>query len=109
MKTGARRAVRVGQAPRANDQTTPVVARDDQRVLRQDRRGPTWIRKEMRPGASVRPARHPLSIMVRGSSRCQGPPLPSRGAIELHRRPRALAVRWGHERLVGCRALEPCH
>jgi len=31
------------------------------------------------------------------------------GAVELHDRPRAVAVRWGHERLVGCRALEPCH
>ena len=31
------------------------------------------------------------------------------GAIELHDRPRAVSVRWGHERLVGCRALEPCH
>ena len=32
-----------------------------------------------------------------------------RGAVELRIRPRALAVRWGHERLVGCRAFEPCH
>ena len=24
-------------------------------------------------------------------------------------RPRALAVCWGHEPLVGCRAAEPCH
>ena len=31
------------------------------------------------------------------------------GAIELHDRPRAVSVRWGHERLVGCRAFEPCH
>jgi hypothetical protein len=31
------------------------------------------------------------------------------GAVELYDRPRAVSVRWGHERLVGCRALEPCH
>ena len=29
--------------------------------------------------------------------------------VELRDRPRAVSVRWGHERLVGCRALEPCH
>jgi hypothetical protein len=30
-----------------------------------------------------------------------------RGAVELHDRPRAVSVRWGHERLVGCRASSP--
>jgi hypothetical protein len=48
-------------------------------------------------------------IMIRGSSRRQGTPLTSTGACKLQRRPRALVVGWGHERLVGCRALEPCH
>jgi len=31
------------------------------------------------------------------------------GAVEFYDRPRAVSVCWGHERLVGCRALEPCH
>jgi len=35
--------------------------------------------------------------------------LPVEGAVELRDRPRAVSVSWGHERLVGCRALEPCH
>jgi hypothetical protein len=30
-------------------------------------------------------------------------------SVKLRRRPRPVPVRWGHERLVGCRALEPCH
>jgi NAD(P)-dependent dehydrogenase (short-subunit alcohol dehydrogenase family) len=30
-----------------------------------------------------------------------------RGAVELRDRPRAVSVRWGHERLVGCRASSP--
>ena len=49
-------------------------------------------------------SRRPVLIMCRGSSRWQGSPLITRGAGKLHNRPRALAVRWGHEPLVGCRA-----
>ena len=58
-------------------------------------------------GESLRSDQTPVLDHARGSSRWQGSPLIAAGAVELHGRPRALAVGWGHERLVGCRALSP--
>ena len=70
--------------------------------------------KERRPVAVAEPgeSRPGEAILYRSCSWFEPPPWitsDQQGSLELHRRPRALAVRWGHERLVGCRALEPCH
>ena len=55
-----------------------------------------------------RPGRQLLMLVVVRAAGT-GHLLTVEGAIELHDRPRAVSVRWGHEQLVGCRALEPCH
>ena len=61
-----------------------------------------WVRRHR---VSLRVVHRTAAEHGRGSSRWQGSPLIIRGAVELWIRPRALAVRWGHEPLVGCRAL----
>ena len=68
-----------------------------------------WARRSrgMMSARRCAPIRAPVLDHARGSSRWQGLPLTTAGAVELPGRPRALAVGWGHERLVGCRASSP--